>query len=211
MVRGMRQRSRRAQCGMTLMEVLIGTGLGVGGGGALLMGMHSAFIFVDYLREQQVVMNAAEAQLAELARHDFDELATNGTLASARAPSGQVACIGEDENCNGTLDTVYTWGGLGGDLAGEVDANGNGVADRLTTGGLNIRIRPVTRADGTAETFNNATMLDIHVAASWRFRGRCIGGEDRNCNSVLDAGEDINGNGWLDTPVMVSTRVARQR
>lgn len=204
-----RLRNRRTQRGLSLVEVLISTGLLVGGGGALLVGMSQSAILADYLVEQQVAWNAAQAKLADLITADdatgtgfwgFDALATGPRFIAARSSAGQVACIGEDLNCSGTVDR--------GD--GEVDSNGNGLADVMPNGRLCLQIRPVTRQDGTTELFASATMLDLHVAASWRSRGRCIGGEDRNCNGQMDPGEDTNGNGWLDTPVMLSTRVARK-
>ena len=70
-------------------------------------------------------------------------------------------------------------------------------------GALAIHIRPVPPAA------INPTLLDLQVAACWESRGRRIG-EDQNCNGVLDPGEDVNQNGWIDSPVMVSTRVGRE-
>lgn len=191
-----RQRHRRAQRGMSLIEVLISTGLLVGGGGALLVGMSQGFLLVNFLTEQQVALQAAQGMLEELAAADFDELATsnNVLLGAARGTAGAGVCMGEDKNCDGIISP------------GEVDTNGNGRADRvLPTGRLNFRIRAIP-----GEALSTATQVDLIVSASWRSGRRCIGGEDRNCSGVLDAGEDANGNGWMDTPVMVSTRVSRK-
>ncbi len=195
----MRQRTRRTQRGMTLVEVLISTGLLVGGGGAILAGMYQGLIFVDYMNDQQVAMNAVQGKLEELSALSFTELGTQ--YAAAYTPAGMRVCAGEDANCNGVLDN------------GEVDVNRNGRADRLMSGvngspagTLHIRISTTK-----GEAKEDATLLDVHVAASWVTRGRCIGGEDRNCNSLLDTSptnEDRNANGWLDAPVMASTRLA---
>ena len=194
-----RQRRRTTHQGMTLVEVLIGTGLLVGGGGALLAGMCHGFMLVDFLSNRQVALHTAQGKLEELATLPFDTLASGAEFSTARTAAGLVVCAGEDANCNGKLD------------AGEVDVNRNGRADRLLTNGkLNIRIRPVPVLDNATADFSDPDiMLDVSVAASWRERRRCIGGEDRNCNSILDPGEDVNRNGWLETPVVVSTRVVR--
>ncbi len=203
MVRGMRQRNhRRSQRGMTLMEVLVSTGLLVGGGGALLVGMCHGFMSIDSLSNQQMALQAAQGKLEELAATDFDTLATGPQFEKARNAGGMKACAGEDANCNGELD-----------IDEEIDVNGDGRADRLWPNGqLNIRIKPVPTLDKPpTEDFSDPDiMLDVSVAASWTEGRRCVGGEDANCNGQLEFGEDKNHNGWLDTPVMVSTRVARK-
>ncbi len=196
-------RRRRTHNGFSLVELLVSTGLLVGGGGVLLAGMYHGLLLVDYLSDQQVVVQAVQGKLEELAAMDFDELATGVKFVEARTPRGMAMCAGEDANCDHILNPD------------EVDTNGNGRADQLLPlCKLHVRIRTVPTK---AETFTTATMLDISVAASWRLRSRCIGGEDSispnpadRCNGLLDKGEDRNGNGWLDTPVMFSTRVARR-
>ena len=74
---------------------------------------------------------------------------------------------------------------------------------QLAGGNLSVQIR-----SADLKTPVTPTVLDLHVSACWQARGRRIG-EDLNCNGSLDAGEDPNGNGWLDSPAMASTRVAR--
>ena len=86
--------------------------------------------------------------------------------------------------------------------------NGQSVAinnAELPGGMLGVQIK--TFPAGTP--FATATLLDLSVAACWTSRGRRIG-EDQSCNGVLEAAEDVNGNGWIDSPAMVSTRVARK-
>lgn len=78
----------------------------------------------------------------------------------------------------------------------------------LPGGALGVQIK----AFPAGTPFATATLLDLSVAACWTSRGRRVG-EDQslpNCNGVLDPGEDANANGWLDSPAMVSTRVARK-
>ena len=183
------------QHGFTLVELLIGTTIFLLGSGALLAGMNQAMIQSDYLAQYQVVLNASQGLLEEVTLTPFNTLWTGVQFGDARrtlaaAPMGQCVGMGEDRNCSGTLD------------AGE-DLNGNGVLDDPLPGGrLAMQVHPFSPGDP------NPSLLDVHIAACWNARGRVVG-EDRNCNGVLDPGEDDNGNGWMDSPVMVSTRVAR--
>ena len=193
--------------GMTLIELLIGTALLVGGGGALVMGMHYGMLHSEYLSEFQVAMNAAQGRLEELASTDLDTLWTGAAFAEARAGTGQCMGLGEDRNCNGVLN------------AGE-DTNGNGVLDEPLAGArliVQIKASPVILPDDWCApppaacapptvTPTDPTLLDLHVAACWRTRGRNFG-EDVNCNGRLDAGEDVNVNTWADSPAMATTRV----
>ena len=175
-----------SQRGMTLVELLVGTALIVGGGGALLVGMHYAMAHADYLSDFQVAVNAAQGKLEELALTSFMTLSTDPKFADARAATGQCVGLEEDRNCSGTLE------------AGE-DINGNAILDEPLVGArLNIRfVHPGA----------DPALLDLYVAACWASHGRAIG-EDQNCNGRLDAGEDKNGNGIVDSPVMLTTRVA---
>ena len=115
--------SRRA---FTLVEVLVGTAVLVGGGGALLAGMNAAILHTTYLNQMQTAVYGSEGKLAELLTVDFDTLATGATYASARRavppnpvvlPTGLCVGLGEDLNCNGVLDLVetdlLTWTDLG--------------------------------------------------------------------------------------------------
>ena len=176
---------------MTLTEVLVSTALIVGGGGALLVGLHYSMLHADYLGNFQVAMNAVQGKLEELAATNFDMLWTGSTLSAARTAAGQCMGLGEDANCNGTLD------------AGE-DVNGNGALDDPLPGGrLSVRIQP------SIAGAVSPTLLDIQVSACWATHGRTIG-EDQNCNGLLENGEDTNGNGLLDAPAVASVRVARK-
>jgi hypothetical protein len=181
-----------------LVEVLIGSILLIGGGGALAIGMHYATVHADYLNQYQVAMNAAQGLLEHLVATDFDTLASAPEFNAART-TGQ-RCWLEDLNCNGLPD------------AGE-DVNGNNQLDSgvLGNGALSIRIRQTP--EDQVRNPDNPSLLDLHVAACWRSKGRPIS-EDQNCNGQLDAGEDGSmsnptPNGWIDSPVMVSTRVGR--
>ncbi len=53
-------------------------------------------------------------------------------------------------------------------------------------------------------------LKEIRVVASFRSRGRVVG-EDQNLNGNLDinAGEDLNNNGILDSPVEIVTLIAK--
>ena len=176
---------------MTLAELLVSTALLVGGGGALLVGLHYSMLHADYLGNFQVAMNAVQGKLEELAATNFNTLWTGATFSAARTTAGQCMGLGEDVNCNGIQD------------AGE-DVNGNGALDDPLPGGrLNVRIRPSIA--GAA----SPTLLDIQVSACWTTHGRTIA-EDQNCNGLLENGEDKNGNSLLDSPAIAGIRVARK-
>jgi hypothetical protein len=175
--------------GMTLVELMVGTALLVGGGGALLMGMHYALIHADYLNDFQVTMNAAQSRLEELSAQDFDTLIDASGAYAAAQTGGLCLGLDEDRNCNSLLDP-------------EEDLNGNGVLDEPLPGGhLSVQIQPFPPG------FTEPTLLTLNVSACWTSRGRAIG-EDTNCNGVRDAGEDANANGFLDSPAMVMTQIA---
>ncbi len=61
------------------------------------------------------------------------------------------------------------------------------------------------------DNFTNPDLLTITVVISWLSEkdGQAIG-EDKNFNGVLDAGEDLNGNGRVDSPVSLTTFLARR-
>ena len=182
------------QRGMTLVEVLIATTLLVGGGTALMLGMQQSVVHAEYLSQFQVAMNAAQGELEELSSVPIDMLWAGNAYLAARG-TGMCVGIGEDSNCNGLLD------------AGE-DANGNGALDSpIPNGRLGIWIRQPL--DDAIRNPGDPELLDIHVAACWQHRGRPIG-EDQNCNGQMDAGEDVNGDGWMTSPAMVSLRIGRR-
>ncbi len=174
------------------MELLIGVALLLIGGGALLLGMNTAMIHTDYLTQLQVMANAAQGRLEELAAAPFDTLWTGAEYAQARQPNtGLCMGLNEDRNCNNQLD------------AGE-DLNGNNRLDEPIAGArLSVQVR-------SADVRNpaNPALLDLYVSACWASRRRAIG-EDRNCNGRLDPGEDANTNTLMDGPVVLVTRVGR--
>ena len=176
-----------ARKGLTMIETLLGVVLLLSGATAFLWGMQSWTLHADYISEYQVAMNAAQGQLEALAATPFNTLWTDAQFDAARPPNtGLLMCVGEDANCNGLLEP------------GE-DANANGLLDSVRLG---VQIQ-------SADTIDPPDLLNLHVAACWVSRGRSIG-EDRNCNGQLDAGEDADLDGWLDSPAMVSTRIARR-
>ena len=174
--------------GMTLVELMVSAAILLGGGGALIVGMHYAMAHSDYLNDFQISMNAVQGRLEELAATDLSTLWTDPSFATARTAAGQCMGLDEDRNCSGSL-------------AGQ-DLNGNGQLDEPLPGArLNVRVREFP--PGAV----NPSVVDLYVSACWNDHGRVIG-EDASCNGQLDAGEDANGNGWLDSPAMASTRVA---
>ena len=94
--------TRMASRGMTLVEVLIGTAVLVGGGGALLLGMHYAMAHSDYLSHFQIVLQGAQGELERLTSESFDTLAGGGQYAGARQ-TGQRVDLNNAEVPGGTL------------------------------------------------------------------------------------------------------------
>ncbi len=56
----------------------------------------------------------------------------------------------------------------------------------------------------------NANLLKVKVAVSWKDQNNRTIGEDLNLNGILDAGEDKDGNGELDSPVSLVTLIAQR-
>lgn len=54
---------------------------------------------------------------------------------------------------------------------------------------------------------SNPELLRITVSVCWRQRAGRIIGEDSNLNGSLNSGEDLNGNGIIDSPVQLITLI----
>lgn len=52
---------------------------------------------------------------------------------------------------------------------------------------------------------SNANYLKLTSSFSWRQKNGRIIGEDKDLDGIIDAGEDANANGMLDSPVMLTT------
>ena len=71
----------------------------------------------------------------------------------------------------------------------------------------------VTQLNGKGAVYidsTNANLLTVKVVVSWRNVNSRITGEDLNLNGVLDAAEDKDGNGELDSPVSLVSRIAQR-
>ncbi|MCR4337382.1 MAG: hypothetical protein NUV91_06205 [Candidatus Omnitrophica bacterium] len=55
----------------------------------------------------------------------------------------------------------------------------------------------------------NAEMLKISVDVSWKQKNGRLLGEDQDLDGAIDAGEDVNNNGILDSPVQIVTHIAQ--
>lgn len=58
----------------------------------------------------------------------------------------------------------------------------------------------------TIEELEAGLLLRIKVVICWQQKNRIIG-EDANLNGILDADEDENGNGEIDSPCMLDTAI----
>lgn len=57
---------------------------------------------------------------------------------------------------------------------------------------------------------SNPELLEVEITACWQEKGRRIIGEDINLNGVLDADEDKNANGKIDSPASLITLIAQR-
>lgn len=152
---------------MTLVELLIGTALFVGGGGALLLGMHYSMIHSSYLHQEQLAINDVQGTLEQISAMPFD--------------------------------TIWEDGGGGGIYGAARTSQMALPLDALPGGSILLQIRPVPLGNP------NPSLLDIAVAACWTHRNRAIG--ERTAGVC---GDGADANWWVDSSVMVSTRVARR-
>ncbi|MFC1753192.1 hypothetical protein ACFL96_07330 [Thermoproteota archaeon] len=73
----------------------------------------------------------------------------------------------------------------------------------------------LTQVDGAGiiyiDYFGGTTeMLEVEIVASFRTEGDRIVGEDKNLDSVLDAGEDKDGDGRLSSTISLSTLITQR-
>lgn len=57
---------------------------------------------------------------------------------------------------------------------------------------------------------SNPNLLQVFISVSWMTRSNRVIGEDKNLNGVLNAGEDSNANGRLDSPGQIATLMAQR-
>jgi len=167
--------------GFTLIEILLAAGLLIGGVCVVLFGMRFAMIHSEYLSQMQIARSAAQGLLERLSTTSFTTLQHCPTL----LPPLPYQCT---EGANGQMRRCALE-----DL--DCDGTPNIAASTfvLPSGALIAQIKPA------------GELLDIHVAACWQHRGRQIS-ELGKCDEVNTWG-DTNNNTWVDSPVMVSTRI----
>lgn len=75
---------------------------------------------------------------------------------------------------------------------------------------LNFTVNDIPASSGIVYVDDsNPEFLLVTVSVCWRQGNRIIG-EDTNLNGILNAGEDINGNGMIDSTVELVTQVANR-
>jgi prepilin-type N-terminal cleavage/methylation domain-containing protein len=75
--------------------------------------------------------------------------------------------------------------------------------DELTTRG--IRHLGIIYVNEIEPSF----LTDVKVVICWENKTRIIG-EDRNFNGSLDGGEDLNGNGQIDSPITIESTIVNR-
>ena len=66
--------------------------------------------------------------------------------------------------------------------------------------------------DGRGVTYvssTNTDLLKVTVSLCWRQKNGRMLGEDQNLSGTINAGEDLNGNGILDSPIELVTSIYR--
>jgi prepilin-type N-terminal cleavage/methylation domain-containing protein len=75
------------------------------------------------------------------------------------------------------------------------------------TPGNTFSLSQVTGAGRVAITTVSASLLQADIVVSFQYKGGRIYGEDLDLDGTLDAGEDANGNGVLDSGIKFSTYI----
>ncbi len=75
------------------------------------------------------------------------------------------------------------------------------------TPGNTFALSQITGRGVVTVTTVTANLLQVDVVVCFQYRNGRIFGEDRDLDGVLDAGEDVNGNGVIDSDIKVSTYI----
>ena len=76
--------------------------------------------------------------------------------------------------------------------------------------GINFVVNAIPQSRGVVYIDDtNPELLETTISVCWRQVNRVIG-EDTDLDGALDAGEDRNGNGIIDSPVQLVTRIANR-
>jgi len=116
----------------------------------------------------------------------LSEMSGNKTLVLGEAQATMEEIRDHDYN---SIVTDYSLGGDPGNTFDLTHLNGKGI----------IYI------DST-----NADLLEIKIVVSWENKYNRVIGEDANLNGVLDAGEDLNTSGELDSIATIVSYIARR-
>jgi prepilin-type N-terminal cleavage/methylation domain-containing protein len=75
---------------------------------------------------------------------------------------------------------------------------------------LNFSVNNMPQNRGVVYVDNtNPELLKVTISVCWK-EGNKVIGEDTNLNGVLDAGEDLNGNHIIDSPVELVTLISNR-
>jgi prepilin-type N-terminal cleavage/methylation domain-containing protein len=76
--------------------------------------------------------------------------------------------------------------------------------------GLNFVVNALPQSRGVVFiNDDNSELLEVTISVCWRQGDRVIGA-DKNLNGLLDSGEQDNGDGIIDSPVQLMTRISNR-
>jgi len=175
--------------GFTLVETLVATAILTIVLVSALESFNRFFDAITFSNNQYRYTMEVEAELDELlyqSEKNFDDvLNLNNTATFLSAADSTTTSISDAYNTATFLSAA--------------DASGTIYASRKIY---------VTNLDpGTTAT--TTCLLKVKAVICWRDKNRVFG-EDQNLNGVLDAGEDINKNGEIDSPCQAETVLVRK-
>ena len=124
-----------------------------------------------------------------------------------------VGLMGVFVQCSTLAQMSGNFSNVWAQVQGKIEEIRNSNYDLITTNYPNGTTFNLTSPTGEAIIYLNtstANLLQVQIVASWQNKYGRVVGEDKNINGVLDNGEDENNNGQLDSPLMVTTNIAKR-
>lgn len=129
---------------------------------------------------------------------DLNETSKNMTLAmdAVNQKMAQISDYSFSNVCSNFNNSTFTLADSDLQLMPAGDSRGKIYVYPYTTSNI---------ASSCVDCTCDYTMLRVVISVSWRQKSGRIIGEDKDLDGVLDAGEDTNGNGKIDSPAQIVT------